>query len=196
MMEIYFKKALVLLMPIYFIISCQNVKGEKQIDSIKNQNNGILDEKLLIPDSLRIYAPFNNYISDSLEISNANFKIYSIINSSCITCISNIKLWNSIIVEFKKYEVPVILICESDDEFELMKYLCESRKINDFSYPFFLDERREWFKLNKFMKNDDDFNTVLTDVNNKVILKGNPLYSKEIKGLYINKIKGEFKMLH
>lgn len=175
------------------ILSCINKQNNVQVESLKSivQNN--LGKKLILSDSIRIYSPFSNCIYDSLELSNAKFKIYTKINASCGTCVEKIKIWNSLVPEFNKYKVPIILICESMDEFELLSYMCESKIIKNFSYPFFLDVKNEFSKKNKFMAASKNFETVLTDRNNTILLMGNPMVSKGIKELYLKEIQKRIK---
>lgn len=170
-------------------ISCQNRENQEKEALLKSVVENCLGKKLMIPDSLRIYAPFFNYIADSVQLSNAKYKIYSHINVSCPTCIHDIKLWNNIITDFEKLNVPVILICESDDNYELFKYILETGEIRTFSYPFFFDVKRDFYKQNKFMKESPHFETVLTDSENNILLLGNPIRSQEMKAMYLNEIK-------
>jgi len=182
-------KYMILIIFVTLTISCQNKENQKREAHLKSVIENCLGKKLTIPDSLRIYAPFYNYIADSVQLSNARFKIYSHINASCPTCVRDILLWNNIIPSFEKFEVPVILICESDDNFELFKYIIESGEINNFSYPFFLDVKCDFFTQNKFMKESPQFETVLTNRDNTILLLGNPIRSKEMKNIYLNEIQ-------
>ena len=180
------------IIPIIFanlIISCQNKENQKREAHLKSIVKNCLGEKLIIPDSLRIYAPFHNYLADSVQLSNAKFKIYSHVNASCPTCVRDILLWNKIIPSFKKLGVPVILICESDDNFELFKYIIESGEIRNFFYPFFLCVKCNFLTQNGFMKESLHFETVLTSRENSILLVGSPIHSKEMKDIYLNEIQ-------
>lgn len=172
------------------LFSCENENDEKvkEFRYIVKENLG---SKLIIPSDLQIYKPFSNYLQDSLEMSNSKFKVYSIINASCGTCIDNMKRWEEFSSNLLKSEVVVILIFKSDDNFELLKYACEKGIIREFPYPFFLDPNNMFMQQNKFMKRNKHFETCLTDANNRIILLGNPLYNENIKELYIKQIKGE-----
>lgn len=112
-----------------------------------------------------MYAPFTNYILEEGNILNSDYQIYSRIDASCGTCIGEINKWNELIPVLKRYNVPIILICSSDDDFELLKYFCETSSIEDFGYPFFLDHENVFYGNNKFMKNDKvDISVMLTPV--------------------------------
>lgn len=120
---------------------------------------------------------------------NSEYKIYSRVDASCGTCIGHINAWNELIPDFNRYKVPIILICSSDDNFKLIKYFCNTGKIKDFGYPFFLDQSNEFVKKNKFMATDKNFETVLTDRNNKILAIGSPVHSKGIKEIYFKEIE-------
>ena len=171
------------------ILSCQNKKKQEKEAYLKSVIENCLGKKLTIPDSLRIYAPFHDYLADSVLISSAKYKIYSHISASCPTCIRNIKLWNNIIPDFERFKVPVILICGSSDNFELFYYMHETGEINSFFYPFFFDIKNNFIKQNKFMKESPHFETVLTDKENNILLLGNPIHSKEMRDLYLKEIQ-------
>jgi hypothetical protein len=180
------------IIPIIFAtltISCQNKENQKKEAHLKSVVKNCMGEKLIIPDSLKVFAPFDKYVADSAQLSNARFKIYSHINASCPTCVRDILLWNSIIPDFEKLMVPVILICESDDDFDLFKYILETGEIERFSYPFFFDLKRDFYRQNKFMKESLQFETVLTDRDNTILLLGNPIRSKEMQDIYLNEIQ-------
>lgn len=174
---------------LYSITDCKNKETKAKEASLKSVVENCIGKKLILPDSLSAYKPFTNYIADGVEMANAAIKIYSHINASCPTCIRDIVLWNSIIPYFSKYKVPVILVCESKDNFELVKYFHESGEIKSFSYPLFFDLKNEYIKSNKFMKESQQFETVLTDKENNILLLGNPIRSKEMKELYIKEIQ-------
>ena len=173
----------------YSFTACKNNETKAKEASLKSVVENCLGKKLILPDSLSTYKPFTNYIADSIEVSNATIKIYSHINASCPTCIRDIVLWNSIIPYFSKFKVPVILVCESNDNFEMVKYFHETREVKSFSYPLFFDLENEYIKRNKFMKESQQFETVLTDKENNILLLGNPIRSKEMKELYLKEIQ-------
>lgn len=146
-------------------------------------------QKLVLPDSLIVYKPFKVNSSDSNKIENSGLKIYSFINVSCPSCLSNIKNFNNVASELKEYRVPVILICQSEDNYELLKYLCEKKDISEFPFPFYFDTKDQFFVRNKFLSPAPNNHTVLTDKNNKILVYGDLTLSDKIKKLYIDSIK-------
>ena len=117
--------------------------------------------------------------------------MFSKINASCGDCVQNIKEWKKLSLEFRKYNIPIILICQSTDDFGLLKYTYNASSDFSLNTHFFLDSNNEFLKLNTFMNKSDHFETVLTNKKNEIILMGNPTKSNEIKNLYINEFKKE-----
>lgn len=171
-------------------ISCKN-KETKRVEETKVGIRNILGKTLNTP-NLEIYNPFDKNVTYQ-DMNTSEYKIYSSINASCGTCISRINLWSNIVDDFALIKVPIILVLNSDDNFELFKYLCEKKDIKSFKYPFFFDKYKDFINKNKFMKSNKMFETVLVDKNNKIIALGNPAISKTIKDLYIKEIKKHTK---
>ncbi len=179
---------------ILFFCSCNFQKDKtKKLISLINKNIG---QELIIPDSVEIYKPFSSYLLDSIDIAKSSFKIYTQINTSCGTCIEKINKWDSLAIEFQKLKVPIIIICTTNDRFEVLKYACEQNIIKKFSYPFFLDKKNQFLKKNNFMMKHKGLKTVLTDNSNNILLIGNPLMIKEVRGLYVAKIQEVQKNQH
>lgn len=185
------KKLYVFLTLIGLFFSCvSNIKKEKAqyFDSIISKTIG---KELLLPQKLILYKPHSNYSMDSCDIANASHKIYSHINVSCGSCLKEIEMWEKLIPQFEKLGVSIIIICTADDNFILFEYLCEKNKFINYSFPFFLDMNDKYTRLNKFVNLSNDFKTILTDKENRILLLGNPINSKKIMRLYLDKIKNE-----
>lgn len=182
----FFRKELISVLVMFFLFSC---KDDKNIESLKIIIKQTLGTKLVIPKKMDIYKPFTNYKLDSLGLQKSEYKIYSFLNASCGSCVRKIKYWTTFSNELSLYNIPIILIIRSDDNFELLKYLINSKELKKFPYPFIFDKKDELMKLNHFMKESDDFKTILTDKNNKILLMGNPIANEKIKELYLKEIK-------
>jgi hypothetical protein len=182
------KRILIIIICTCIIVACdynEKKTREKLFTSIVENNIG---KKIILPDNLTVYNPDSINNCENYDLISSEFKIYSHIDVSCGSCIGNIEKWNNLIQEFSKYEVPLILICGSEDEFELFQYLCESGKVDISHYPFYFDVNNDFHNLNTFMIKSD-FETVLADKENNILLIGNPIRSKEMKELYLNVIK-------
>ena len=137
----------IVLLVFVLIVGCEKIKT-KNHGSLKSKIDKNLGKTLLLPDTLETYKPFSNVITDSSKLFGAKLKIYSHVNTSCGNCTSDIESWNRFALKIEKYKVPVILICDTDDNFEQFKFNYESGKIMPFKYPFFLDHESEYVKLN------------------------------------------------
>lgn len=182
------KKNIMILLCIFSIIACEKKHNKTQVNSFKTIIDNNLKKKLIIPDSLELYNPFPDSINKN-KVLSSKLKIYSHIDASCGTCIETLKAWNNLIPEISKKGVQVILICSSDNNFELLKYYFESQEIANFSHPLFLDYKNNFLEKNKFMLESKNFETVLTDNDDKILIIGNPNFSIKIKELYFNEIK-------
>lgn len=162
-----------------------NNRNEKDIKSIVDN---YLGQKLILPDSLRLYKPFSKVVTDRAEMAGAKFKIYTHIDVSCSVCVNSIKSWDSIAPQFFQFKTPFFLICGSNDDFEFMKYLFESKEIKSFPYPLFLDLNDQYIANNQFMNESSHFETVLTDDKDKILLLGNPIHSVKTREMYLNEL--------
>lgn len=177
---------------LFICLSCQNSQPLSAYTKMDHSKDSLKTNFFTMPDGIQVYTPFGNYLLDSARLQErSSFKIYSYINGSCPSCIEDITKWRDVVPEFMKFNVPVILIFHSKDNFELIKYLCESKKIEPFPFPFFLDYKEQFYKQNTFLKEfDSEKATLLVDKTNKIVVMGNPLHSKKIKEQYYLELKG------
>jgi len=167
------------------LFSCNaKPKTTEAISAIKK-----IEGKFVMPDSIAIYNPFQENRTASNEIENAPLKIYTFVDTSCPSCLTNINNWSLAASELKKYNIPIIMICQSEDNFELLKYLCEKKDIAGYPFPFYFDLKNQFFLLNKFLDITPHHHTVLTDSTNQILVAGDLTHSQEVKQLYIDKIK-------
>lgn len=153
-------KNLMILLCFFSIISCHKKRNKEKVDSFKTIIDNNIGKKLIVSDSLELYHPFPNSINNKITL-NTELKIYSHIDASCGTCIETLKAWNNIIPELRREGVQVILICSSDNRFELLKYYFESKEIENFNYPLLLDYKNNFIEENQFMLESKNFETVL-----------------------------------
>ena len=157
----------------------------KQIETHSQKIEGTIT----LPDSLDIYNPFNENNTNNAATTGSTLKIYTFVDTSCPSCLSNINNWNKIALELRKHQVPIVMICQSEDNFELLKYLCEKKDIAGYPHAFYLDIKDQFFTKNEFLKPLPNMHTVLTDSNNKILLSGDLTLSEEVKQQYIDVIK-------
>ena len=179
---------------ILLFFSCLGGDQEKQtqIKRLTHIVKESIGKKLIVPEGLRIYNPHLLDV-DSTLISQSKVKIYSSLDITCSTCIDIMKQWDAESQKFNEFNVPLIFIARSDDDFFLFKYSYEdTRTIPKFNFPLFLDYKDDFFRQNEFMAHNKSFETVLTNQDNEIILIGNPLSSDEMMSLYLDKINEVF----
>lgn len=186
-------KDILIIFVLLCLASCEKKQGNEKVDILKSAIQKNLGKKLSIPMDLKTYSPFKGYMADSLQIAHTELKVYTRINTSCPTCIEGLQKWVKLSSELIKYRIPVIVICTSSDNFELMKYLCENKTIKEFPFPFFLDIKNDFINKNPFMKTSTELETVLTDSQDNIILIGNPIHSEDTKMLYLKEIQKRIK---
>lgn len=153
-------------------------------------------KKIAFPQGLEYYAPFDQYLMDSTQLKETkSVKIYSYVNASCPSCIVEISLWGKYARQFMNQKTPVILVLYSHDNFEYIKHLCEVGDIPSFPFPFVLDTKNQFGKLNTCFTASETNPSVLVDTDSKVVLTGNPLHAKKVSDAYFKKIK-EMQSLH
>jgi len=153
-----------------FLFSC---KQDKKADTGK---------LLILPKHIEIFNPYLPSIPDSSLFSGSKTKIYTLVNASCSTCLLQLKEWDDFETNINKQkDVQVIVVCESDDNFQLIKYLFESKKIGYIQLPLVLDLDNKFISLNASLLSSEGDLTVLTDANNKIVLSGNPIKDKKDK---------------
>lgn len=144
--------------------------------------------QITFSEQLEVYTPIkakginNPFIAD-------NPKIYTLLNISCSTCLLKLKKWDAFQEELKGTEVSVIPICYSKDDFELLKYLCESNKLGNLQLSLYLDVNEQFMEQNKTLMSESGELTVLANSEDEVVLTGSPIEDPEIKQKYLEEIK-------
>ena len=137
---------------------------------------------LILPKHIEIFNPYLPKLPDSSLLSGSKTKIYTLVNASCSTCLLQLKEWDDFETNINKQkDVQVIVVCESDDNFQLIKYLFESKKMDKIHLPLVLDLDNKFISFNASLLSSEDDLTVLTDSNNKILLSGNPIKDKNDK---------------
>lgn len=151
----------------------------------------IIGRKVIMPDTVEIYSPFKKdyLITNSQSAKVLPFKIYAYVNVSCPTCIVNLEDWQEFISKVLKNAVPVIMVCTSKDHFEYFKYLCETKQMKPFTFPLYLDIRNQFPIKNPFVNESLVYQTVLTNLDNAILVTGDPIHSENTRKLYLDEIK-------
>lgn len=141
-----------------------------------------------IPEQLEVYPPIGTQKRNNPLIAD-NLKIYTLINVSCSTCLLQIQKWDNFQKVLNETGVSVIPICYSKDNFELLKYLYESRKLGDLQLSLYLDTNNQLIKQNKSLVSAAGKLTVLVNAKDEILLRGSPVENSTMKKKYITTIK-------
>lgn len=146
-----------------FLVSC-NRHSDKHPEILLN-----------LPHRIEIFNPYLAEIPDSTSLFNKKSKIYSLVNVSCPTCIPQLYDLDSINqkLKFQSKDAQVIAICRADDNFQLIKYFFESKKMDNIQIPLVLDLEDKFIELNATLLNFEDGMQVLTNEDNKILLISN-----------------------
>lgn len=170
-----------------------NGKPAKDTTATAGTADTLLGRQVRLTDGLEAYTNAKDSLyMDSAAISNTNgFRIYAFVNVSCSSCIPDIDKWNLAAREFRKYNVPVVLIGFTKNSFEYLKFLIEDGKLKNFPYPIFLDGDGRFFSAHPFISREVAHQAVLVDNKNTIVATGSPIESGEVKALYLQKITNQ-----
>jgi hypothetical protein len=160
------------------------LKGD-QLNTKTDLSNNI-SQVIIWPDSLLVYNPDSLQIdSNSRVLTNSKFKVYTYLNLTCSSCLSELNEWSKIAAVFKQKNVELIMICYAKDNFEFFKYLYESKKIKSLVFPFYLESNFAFSKLNSRFKKHELNQIALTDGADNILLFGDIIHSKEIYNSFL-----------
>lgn len=171
---------LILASVILLLASCANGASNSKIENVKvpveiiKYNTQTLEEKLI-----------------EFESIPKGYRVYTLIDVSCATCLINIEKWNTVALELKSTGVSVLPICYSKDNFELLKYLVESDKLGAISIPLYLDINNGFIRQNDSLISEHGKFTALTDTFGKILAKGDPTKDSDVKRNYLKLISHE-----
>lgn len=165
------------------LISCidQNIKErENEIEATVKK---FYMKKIIFPDSLFVYNRNTVIIMDSTMIKDRPFKILTFISGECTPCIQKLFEWETFHNELEKFNnVQIFFVIQSvDHEYFIHMFKQEI----PYNYLLLFDPDNEFFNNNKLPR-EKLFQTMLLNIENKIIITGNPIYNKELKELYIN----------
>lgn len=167
----------VLVLFIAFLGSCTSKTKE-----IKNNLSQIVGKRIQLIDSLNYYSPEKGFYKDSPK---SQIKIITYIDGGCGSCLYDLENWKRLIILPQLKDVSFMFYVKCYDRNQLISVLQE---IN-FSYPVIVDATNRFYEVNN-LNTDKTYQTFLVDGNNKVLIVGNPLYSKQIENLYLRNIVG------
>lgn len=182
-------RCILLIFTTVLTFSCQQQFNSKNIEQQTKEFKSIVGSQVNI--NYGPLKPYNPFQRNQATTSKPSFTIVSYLNASCSSCIAEINEWKHFYDSLSgNSNVKIQLVFYSDDNFEYLKFLCESGKIEKFPFLFYFDNEREFANQNPLFLRDDIENTVLLDKLGKVLLTGNPLHSQNRKQEYIKTVVG------
>lgn len=108
--------------------------------------------------------------------------IVVLVNGECQACYSEIYRWEKLITDNPNIftGIPIHFILHGQN-FKIPKRMLNKPGLQNFT--FWLDNMNHFITKNK-IKPDPFFNTFLIDQNNRIEIRGNPVYSSEILSHY------------
>jgi len=144
---------------------------------------------VILPDSVELYNPF---LGDSLAnpfITNSGYKVYTLIDASCTSCMAKLQKWSVFEASIKdKGSVSLIPICYTKDNFDILKFYFEKDSTSRLQVPLVLDLKNEFVKHNAPLISQSGEMTVLTDARNIILLRGDPIGNQQDKEEFIKRI--------
>jgi hypothetical protein len=166
---------------------CKGGQSNKEVVTLVQEWQG---KEIIFPDSL----VFTSYTDSAIDYSipDAKYKVLAYVDSAgCTDCILNLQSWQRFIADVDTISggaVPFLFfIHPKDGEAEEIYYLLEMYR---FKLPVCIDTEDRLNGINHFPANSN-FHFFLLDRDNKVAVIGNPIYSREVRELYINIIQQE-----
>ena len=167
------------IMLIGLVLAAASCSG--RVDKEKEVLSSLLGREIVIPDSLvcRILDTPIEY-----DISNADYKIITYIDSAgCVPCRMKLASWKEIINEYKGItdeDIEFLMIINAPAKSRDLKIILSQY---DFTYPVMFDPDNEFRQKNN-LSDDQQFHTLLLDLNNEVIGVGNPAENPKIRDFY------------
>lgn len=160
----------------------------RRVDKEKEVLSSLLGREIVIPDSLvcRIQDTPIDY-----DMSDADYKIITYIDSAgCVPCRMKLASWKEIINEYKGLsdsEIEFLMIINAPAKRRDLKIILSQY---DFTYPVMFDPDNDFRRMNS-ISDDQEFHTLLLDLNNEVIGVGNPAENPKIRDFYRKMITEE-----
>ena len=140
------------------IFQCCSNQGK---DEINQKVDHYLQKELIIPENIYMYDTDSLNSIDSTDIFSSSYKIVTLIDGSCGSCLEYLNLWNNFIRRNSKIrELSYLILIESQSGFETFKYIIN--KNNVIQYPVFIDNNGLFRKLNE-LPDESIYHTFLVD---------------------------------
>lgn len=174
---------------LFSIYSCK----ESDKDKIYRLTHEWTNKEIKFPNKM----VFTEFLSDTInyQIPDSSYKIVIYVDSiGCISCKLQLNKWKEFITyidSLSNKKVSFLFIFQPQDQ-DLIRYALKS---DNFKLPVYIDTNKEFASLNHIPR-DRNFQTFLTDRNNRIISIGNPVQNPQIRDLYLKKMFGISPVKH
>ncbi len=115
-----------------------------------------------------------------------SLKLFTTINVSCATCLLNLEKWKLFYKEATKCnKILLVPVCYTKDNFEILKFLFEEKKISGIEFPLLLDSVGTFTEMNKQFGGETSGMSVITNAANKILFSGNPMDSETVRKRFL-----------
>lgn len=163
------------------LFSCSGHKSAR--DTIQAQLEAWQGKEILFPEDIRFTTVQGDEEVD-FQVSDSTYKILTYLDSiGCGSCKLNLAGWKKLVEYFHEVaemDVQFLFFFHPDNVRDVKVQM----KRDSFAYPVCFDREDALNKLNHF-SSELQLQTFLLDKDNKVVAVGNPVYSPQVKGLYL-----------
>jgi hypothetical protein len=156
------------------IVGCSNNEKAKEDDIVSKW----VGKEIKIIDTLSVYNPTTNSYS-AFRKDNLKPTLIIYIDGTCFTCAEDFVLWGDFIASIAKSEPNVLIYLNIHDLDTMIPYFSKWK----FRYPILIDRTNSFYIANEISP-VKLYQAMLLDKDDKVVLFGNPAYSKRLSGLY------------
>lgn len=176
---------------VMIVILCSCNKTSSKHEELRK----LVEQNVVIPDSMYAYQ-FDADTIDFFYYENTNTrnKIVVYIDGGCFSCVEELNKWVAIEDEIILGDnIELLFIIKTDwDYFQIIKdYMVKSAFFNTKTgkqSTIILDPAGEFVKFN-LIPDNRVLQAMLLDNTKKIVVYGNPVYSDELKQLYIDSIQ-------
>ena len=181
------RKIVIIIYLVLFVISCKdNISSDREAFLVKKAG-----KELLFPKETKVLSG-DKVLFDSVSVFELPLKVVTYVDFSCGYCYNEIIELEDFINEFNIGQIGLIVYGYSENGFS--GYFNFFSVYNEFSFPIFVDLKKEYQKINEIPNHNKYLETFLIGENDKILLAGNPLYDETTKESYIKMIKMQLKL--
>ena len=173
---------------LFAISSCKFYKKDNEAKQLKKIYNELSEKELELPDSVFVLDRNCNPPKHNVNLYKEDqLKIITRIDGSCGKCVNDLMRWDEeIIREIDTSLVKIHIFIYTEELSYFTNVICPDIALN---HPLFIDTLNRFVINNDLPRFDNRFHTFLLDRNNNIILIGSPLYSRDLKTLYLDEIE-------